>query len=186
MTRGIGAAPQAALDSQSLAPIVLVELAFGSGAVHLWSGIGDLAWSGRTWTGTGPLGRVSRVEETTELRATGITLELAGQDPALTQIVNSESWQGREVKLYFGVLDEAKALVGEPFQIFRGVMDHLRMVEGKEATIQLRCESRGAIDLDRTRARRYTAEDQRSEYPGDKGCDQVAELQEKQIIWNLA
>ena len=34
-----------------------------------------------------------------------------------------------------------------------------------------------------TRVRRYTAEDQKIDYPNDKGLEFVAEMAEKEIVW---
>ena len=39
------------------------------------------------------------------------------------------------------------------------------------------------IDLDRSRARRFTSEDQKIDYPDDKGLEMVASLQDTVIIW---
>ena len=39
------------------------------------------------------------------------------------------------------------------------------------------------IDLERSRARRYTSEDQKIDYPDDKGLDFIADLQDKAVVW---
>jgi hypothetical protein len=184
MSRDIPASTDAVLGG-NLEPIGLVELHFGSGTVRLWTGIGELSWNGHIWTGTGTLGRIGLMEETVETRAAGIELELSGVPGEILAIANGEDWQGREARVYYGVLNEAMEFIGQPFQIRRGLMDNMTLEEGQMATISLSIESRD-IDLGRNRARRYTAEDQRGEYPGDKGCDAVALLQEKEITWNLS
>ena len=53
---------------------------------------------------------------------------------------------------------------------------------GATATINVSAESR-LIDLDRSRTRRFTSEDQKIDYPNDKGLEMVASLQDKQITW---
>jgi hypothetical protein len=50
------------------------------------------------------------------------------------------------------------------------------------ARISARYESR-LIDLDRSRQRRYTPEDQTLNVPGDLGFEYVAGLQDMQIFW---
>lgn len=181
MARDLDADTAAVVQEEVLAPIALVELEFDSETMFLWSGIGDLAWNGNTYTGTGTLGKISAVEETSEIRAVSVQLELSGVPAEVLEIANEESWQGRPVRIYFGVLD-GRAFVGEPVQIFGGLMDQMTLTEGSTASVTLSCESQ-QIDLERTRARRYTAEDQRAEYPGDKGCDAVAALQELDLHW---
>ena len=53
---------------------------------------------------------------------------------------------------------------------------------GQTCTISVSAESR-LIDLDRTRERRYTSEDQKIDFPNDKGLEFIADLQDKEIIW---
>jgi len=58
--------------------------------------------------------------------------------------------------------------------------------DGSEtATIQVTVENR-LIEFERTRVRRYTAEDQKIDYPNDKGLEFVAEMAEKEIVWGRA
>lgn len=182
MSRDIPPGTDEATRAAALSPIGMVELDFASGFVRMWTGIGDLVWDGPVFTGSGSLGKISTIEETVELRAVGIQLELSGIPPEVLSIANNESWHGRQVRVYFGVLDDRRAFVGEPLQIFSGLMDQMVLVEGSESKITLTCESQ-QIDLERTKARRYTAEDQRSEYPGDAGMDSVTSLQELEIVW---
>ena len=53
---------------------------------------------------------------------------------------------------------------------------------GDTANINVTAESR-LIDLDRTRERRYTSEDQKIDFPNDKGLEFIADLQDKEIVW---
>jgi hypothetical protein len=53
---------------------------------------------------------------------------------------------------------------------------------GDTANIGLTAESR-LIDLERSRERRYTSEDQKIDYPNDKGLEFIADLQDKEIVW---
>ncbi len=185
MARDISTDTDAALQGEKLTPIGLVQLAFGSGTVRFWTGFGDFEWNGFTWTGVGTLGRIGQMEETVESRAAAVELQLSGIPPDVLAIALAEDWQGREARIYYAVLDEQGVLVGEPFQIRRGLVDLMTLEEGAKAALTLLVESRD-IDLGRNKARRYTAEDQRGEYPGDKGCDAVALLQEREVIWNLS
>jgi hypothetical protein len=183
--RTIPAGTSDALLAPQLTPIGLVELQFGSGTVRLWTGFGDLPWNGFIWTGAGTLGRIGPMEETVESRASALELTLSSIPAEVLAIANAEDWQGREARIWYGVLDDARHFVGEPFQIRRGIMDLMTLSEGAEASITLAIESRD-IDLGRNKARRYTAEDQRAEYPGDRGCDAVALLQQWDGTWAVS
>lgn len=188
--RQIGSPVEAELEASQLTPIGLVELDFASGFLRLWNGIGNFSWNGVTWTGVGTLGQIGPMEETSELRAVGIQLTLSGipiqtfGSPTLsiTQIALAETWQNRPVVIYYGVLNSQGVLIGTPFQIFGGKMDQMSIMEGETATITLSCES-DLIDLERTRVRRYTPEDQRAEYSTDAGFDAVTTLQDAEVKW---
>jgi hypothetical protein len=59
----------------------------------------------------------------------------------------------------------------------------MRISDGAEtATISVSVENR-LIEFQRNRVRRYTAEDQKIDYPSDKGLEFVAEISEKEIVW---
>lgn len=171
--------------ASSLSPIGLVEMQFGSGTVRFWTGRGPLVVDGQTYTGTGTLGKISAIEETTELRPVSVELELSGIPAEVLTIANGEDWHGRDVVIRYGALQltgNRYTLVDDPFQIFKGKMDLMTLVDGTQSSITVSAESK-QIDLERSSPRRYTAEDQRAEFPEDAGCDAVASLQNREIVW---
>lgn len=164
-------------------PILLAWLDFVSGTKRLWSGIGDLSWDSQTWQGTGNLGRISTIEETMELRATGMAMQLSGVNSADLNEVIVEPIQGRKARVYLGFLDANAQLVADPVVLFDGRMDTVEIVDGGAvATITMMVESR-LRDLDRPRVRRYTDADQQTRFAGDKGLEYVPSLQEIAIPW---
>jgi len=67
--------------------------------------------------------------------------------------------------------------------MFSGRMDTMSIKDsGDTANISLTAESR-LIDLERSRERRYTSEDQKIDYPNDKGLEFIADLQNQEIVW---
>ena len=182
MAREMQDAVSAEVQAARLTPVGLVELEFGSGVVRLWSGVGTFQWGGQDWTGTGTLGSISRITETTDIKASSLDLQLSGIPSAILSILLAEDWQGRSGRVYYAVLDDTLQLIGQPVRIFKGLMDLVTVREGAEAAVSLRLESR-SVDMARVRARRWTAEDQRGEYPGDTGCDAVASIQEVNFVW---
>src|SRR4051812_39948040 len=117
--RDLNASTGDALAGRQLCPVLLVELEFGSGALRLWTGAGDLVWDERgTFTGSGGLLAVGEIEEAIDLRAPGVSLELSGVPQSLVQMASEEDWQGRAARIWQAVLDDAGAFVGEPFCVF--------------------------------------------------------------------
>lgn len=174
-------------EKQVVRPILMASFHFEESTDRAWSGVGQLIWDGHTWYGAGTLGKVSTVEETTELRATGASFQLSGIPADLIEKVSTYPVQGKKARLYLGFMDaDFKTLIMDPVLIFDGRMDTVEISDsGDTASVTLTAESR-LRDLERVRTRRYTDADQQSRFPGDKGFEYVPSLQDKQIIWGRA
>jgi hypothetical protein len=183
MTRGLGTDFDNALSADELQPFFAVEMNFSSGILRLWGGYGDLTIDGNTYTGSADFLQISTIDETSEIRATGISVGLSGIPTSLIAIALTEDYQGRDITLYFGTLDSAGAINDTPYVVFKGRMDLMTMQEYADyCNITITGESR-LIDLEIPRAYRYTSEDQKIDYPADKGLEFIADLQNKEIVW---
>lgn len=78
MTRSATTPVLDALAAQVVRPVLLFEGQFASGWLRLWTGVGDLIWSGQTWTGAGQLLAIGALAETSEIVASGTTVTLSG------------------------------------------------------------------------------------------------------------
>lgn len=183
MSRTISAAMQAALQGQDLRPVILFESEFPSGVLRLWSGLGDIVWSGRTWVGAGTLMGVAPVEETTDVVAAGTAVTLSGVPSDLVSLVLAEAQQGAPGRLWLGLMAANGALIADPVAWFVGRLDVPSIDDGAETcTVQVTYESR-LIDLNRAREWRYTDESQRALYPDDRGLEYVTAIQDRPIAW---
>lgn len=183
MARDVTASVLAEFGKTEVAPVLLAEIEFSGGFTRVWNGIGDLVFGGETYTGIGDLGKVTPVGETTEVRAEGLTFELSGIPSSLISLALGQAQRNKSAVLWLGFMDANGALIADPFKIFSGRVDAAEIEEGGEtATIRIAAESILA-DLQRSRERRYTHEDQKIDFPNDKGLEFVASLQDKQIIW---
>jgi hypothetical protein len=184
MARPLTAGVAAASGAPSARVALFAEFLFDGGPVRLWSGIGAIAWDGKTWTGAGTLGSVGLIEETSELRATGATFTLSGIPSELVAVALGEPYQGRRCALWLAFLDEAWAVIADPIQVFAGRMDTSEITDGgASAAIRINAENR-LIDLERAGdVPTYAPEDQKRLFPGDRGLDYVPSLQEKVIYW---
>ena len=57
-----------------------VKAEFDTSTIALWSGLDDLTIDGLDYTGAGSLMSISDVEESTELKSSGITIVISGMD----------------------------------------------------------------------------------------------------------
>lgn len=183
MSRDLEADLVTEIEAPVLSPVLLTEFLFDGGDVRFWNGYTDLTALGNIYTGSGNLISVSEYQETESLQAQGITFSLAGIPSNILSIALQEEYQGRESNLYIGALDTSGVLVSDPYRIFSGFMDVMEITEaGETCAIEVNSESKAVI-LNRKKDNRYTPEDQKSEYPGDKGLDFVPLNQDKEIIW---
>ncbi|MCK5641911.1 MAG: hypothetical protein KAJ19_14000 [Gammaproteobacteria bacterium] len=184
MTRSMTGALDTALDSDQLRDAILVHFAFDSGDVRVWSGIGDLVWDSNTYSGTGLLGSVSDIGESVGLNSVGMSFTLSGILTSSISIALGEFYQGRAVTVWRAFFDANDAIIADPLQIFSGRMDVMQIDDsGDMVTITVTAENR-LIDLRRpNEIRFYTDQDQRAEYPGDKGLEFVGAMREQIILW---
>lgn len=186
MSRNMSSGMQSAVEADLVRPIVLVTCAFDSGDLNLWNGIGTLTVSSVDYVGAGTLLDIGEIAESSELQANGITVTLSGITDPLLAKARDEDYQGRELTVKLGAMDAANAVITNPITVFSGFMDTMLINDSAEtATIQVTVENR-LIEFERTRIRRYTAEDQKIDYPTDKGLEFVAEMAEKEIVWGRA
>jgi hypothetical protein len=171
------------LASGSFRPALLVEANFANGPVRVWSGYGPLNWDSRTWLGVGSFGSVSSIEEGSNVEARGTTLSLSGIDPTLLDDVLGHYMPGLPVYVYLALFDDNGDVIPDPVIAWAGRMDAPTIsVDSQTATLEIACESY-LIDLKVAAIRRYCAEDQQLDYPGDRAFEFVPALQNRSIFW---
>tara|TARA_R110002074_G_scaffold280882_1_gene452196 strand:+ start:325 stop:954 length:630 start_codon:yes stop_codon:yes gene_type:complete len=168
-------------------PAYFVRMVFDSGespnVLNLWSGVGDLAYGGNTYTGVGDLLSISSIAETSDISASGINVAITGIKSSFLVIAKNHEYQGRPLSVSLGAFDDNGALIADPVIVFSGFMDTMTIAEsGSTSTIKISVENK-LISFERSKVRRYTAEDQKIDHPTDKGFEFVTAIVEKEIIW---
>lgn len=170
------------LQAEESEPALMVALYFDSGTIRMWTGVTDLSYGGNTWQGAGKILSVSFIDESKEISAKGITLGLNGIDSGVISDALTESYRGRKVEIFLAFLSSG-SIVADPYSVFVGYMDTMKISDsGDTCDIALTAESR-LVDLQRPRLRRYTGEDQKIDYPSDRGLDFVTSIQDVKIKW---
>lgn len=195
------------VTSRNVSPVLMAEMYFDSGTIGMWTGVGTLTWGDKTFFGGGNLIGVSPIEETQELQAKGLTATLNGISSTLIALALLEKIRGRPFRLYLGIVDSRQyvatedepgrvmiedgsgyvllenSLVDSPYRIFSGLMDYMEFTDnGKTADIRLYVENILIVGQ-RAKIGRYTNEDQRKRYSGDKGLEFINQLQDKEVVW---
>ena len=160
-----------------------VKAEFDTSTIRLWTGMDDLTIGGATYTGAGSLLDISDVEETQELKSSGLSITLSGMDATVLDYALTENYQNRPITLFLGYLSGSTNETVGTLTLFKGRMISMTVNDTPDgANISLDCENR-LVDLNRPSNFRYTKDSQEFLHSGDKGFDRVASLQDKEIIW---
>lgn len=186
MSRDISSQMEAVSTADVVRPLMFVEADFDladGGTLNFWSGYGQINHDGKLYVGAGNLLSIGAVTESTDLTAAGARVMLSGIVEPLISKARDADYQGRKLVIKLGAMDDQGDIIASPVEIFSGFMDVMTISDsGETASIAVSVENR-MIEFDRTRIRRFTAEDQKIEHPNDKGLEYVAEIQEKSIVW---
>lgn len=183
MSRTLDSALLTELLARSKRPALFAFFDFQAGAVRVWNGIGDKTWGGNTYTGLGSLSSVSPIQESTDLRANGVSFMLSGVNNALLATVLAENYHRRACKLWLGALNSSGALVSDPALIFSGFMSAPAVALGPEtSTLTIRAESR-LNSQNNADPRRFTHEDQHLDFPSDDAFQYLASSANRVLVW---
>lgn len=182
MPRNLNIENLQASEEQVVRPVMFVELGYDSGTSRIHNSIVTITWGGNEWLGVGTLGAIDTIEESTELKVSGLGMALSGLSNDVVGKVLDENYQGRPAKVYIGWLDENMQLLANPEQVFYGFIDTQSISVGQTAQVSITVENR-LVDWDRPRVLRFNNETQQARFFGDRGLEFVEQAAEKQIVW---
>lgn len=185
MTRFVSTTNQTAAEQPAVRMCVLVSLDFSSGFLRVHDGVGTLvdSFSSPTvsYLGVGQFGGIDgSVQDSLEVIARPIKLNLTGVDSSVITSAMTEDYQGREVVISLGFVSDG-ALIAAPEPVWEGRMDYMEIEIGESSgSIRLNCESRLRRE---PRIARYTREDQQVDYATDTFFDLVPYIQGFKSQW---
>ena len=183
MSRDLTAGFLSEVSNETITPALLIDLAFDGGTVRFWTGIGDLTWNSNTYTGSGDLLQITPITETDDTSSPGLQLRLSGLSSSLVSSVLSNVRLTETLIIRLALFNSSGAIISDPNVVWQGFTDVPEIMDnGTTLEIVINAESR-LIELNRVKERRYTSEDQKDLYSGDKGLDFVTAIQEKEISW---
>lgn len=186
MTRVADPALIAAALAPTVRPFLAAELMYPEGPVRLSSlphGVAVLV-DGETYHGSGAMGRITELEEGSENRSYGFSLDLSGIPGNWADYLKAQDVQGGLVTIRLGLCDEQYRVIGSEV-ITVGRMDTQDVQAGAETFVRVNCEGPN-VDWERSRVRRATDIDQRSRYPADRFFQYVAAMENAVIQWGRA
>lgn len=187
MTRAIDSATLAILESDSANAIYFIELLIDEGspevALRLHTGLGQITWGSRVWTGAGSLLGIKNVQETNKVNPTPFKAVLSGVNSDVTNVVFNTEYYRKPCLVYIGALSGG-ALAATPDIIFSGFIESIDMSIGGEDgdVVELTAESEFIL-FKRSRNVRYTDRQLQSEYPGDLGLEFLEFAAKANVVW---
>lgn len=183
MDRGLTPEMVAAIQERVVRPILLFDGTFNDGDVHLWTGLGQIEYGATTYDGAGDLIGVGPMEETNQVKATGITVTLSGVKSSAVAMALAQVRRYLPATISFALLGEDGLVIPDPWPMFRGLMNSCEMEDGAETAVLSIGYEHELIDLERPVNTRYTDVEQRRLFPGDTGLRHVISLQNKILRW---
>lgn len=187
MPRAITFETRQALAARVVRPAWLIEIEWPEPAqtINLWTGVGSLAWDGKTWIGFGLVGGLTGIGKTdVETQIQQVTFTLSGVNPADLGTIENVSIKGSEATVWMALLTPDRRVIPNPLQMAIIDLDTLtdRIQQDGTATIVLTGQT-GFWTLRQPLAKYWTTEEQQATYPDDTGFDLIPGLVNKQIAW---
>lgn len=178
------------LEGKRVRVAPLVKFDFVSGIIRLWNGVGRLdTQDGQSWQGIANMGDVGSLDQSYNGDAPSQTFRLSGVDADFANIArgNRDEYYRQPVTVYLQFFDEDWQTLDNPFAVTLREMQQLRaskqLTDGGEVyTVEITAETPFTIRR-RPPSSYYTDRDQQLRYPGDRGCEYVANIDGKSITF---
>jgi hypothetical protein len=167
----------AVVEGASVAPVILVRMAFPAGTLYLSDGPYPVSYGGNTYTNDGTLQAISSVHERTDSKVGSITVSLAATSTVRTAIAGAIQYA--EVGIAWGFLSSGSLLDAESLGTFFMSTAEYDITGGSVGVI---CEP-VAIRLLRANTVMASKADQNKRYSGDTGFDFTAAMDELELEW---
>jgi hypothetical protein len=162
------------ITGSAYSPAIAVDLLLPEPA-YLWSGTDQRTFDGKSYIGTGNLGKISAYQSDATLAANGLTLSISGIPVELLGIALNTNYQNCTAIIKLLVFNAQGNYQGSQV-IFVGMIDSATIARDAETcTISLGVENH-LITLDRPRITRYNNADQARIDPTDIGFEYVTKI----------
>ena len=181
MSREIGAPNVAEVTAEHLERVALVHMAFDD-PLFVHSGLGIITFDGDEYIGIGTLGTIADAKESEALGPAALTFTLSGVDMNLVAEALDAARYGDAITVYEGYVDDAGALVSDPWIIWAGKVDATGAVIGTDPSVSV-IGQHDISSLDEIDGSRWTNEDQQAKFSGDKFFEHIAAVPNLKLLW---
>lgn len=180
--RDIGTAALAALSSDSLGMVTLVEMELSSPLRLCTSGY-DITHDGDVYTGSGNLGSVSEITDT-QGEVKGLSFSMSGIPSGYIAIALAEDVRGKPCRVFTGIVSSDTGALLDVVQSWSGTLDRMGIIKSADGvcTISVTAEH-GGVTFGRPKPLRYTDADQQRITAGDTSMRFCVSQAQHQDIW---
>src|SRR5210317_817129 len=178
MARGLSTALKNELATQSIKPIILLEILFPT-PQRLTNHYKDITHNSNTYSASSHFLSITNKSENANLDVSNFTVNLSAVDSAYTSILLNNNVSNDEVTIDIGLLNSSDALI-DTYQFDKGYIESFRINTDK-ATIDLICTSHFS-DFSRIAGRKTNEGSQQRFFPNDRGFE-YAGLTVQNILW---
>jgi hypothetical protein len=168
----------------------LVELCFATQARRIWNGSYKITTSdGHDWFGLNKLLGIEGLEHDGDGQSSELRVTVSGADArflALAISADESEYMGRHIKIYNQFFEGDRTLLDEPQARAAGIIDGIgvtrspRDPNGTRRTITINAQNM-FYGRGQPPASYYTDSDQQLRFPGDRGLQYIAALQDTNI-----
>jgi hypothetical protein len=164
----------------------LVHLDFATNPQRLWLGHGLLSAGGHIWSGLGEAASISGIESAIGGTAPVVTFGLSGVAPDIiaASLESSDEAKGRDASIFLQFFDEASQTLDNPFAIWLGVMDIMRVQTQGPTSRRIELTAETLFTKRASAPWGYLSDrDQQRLFPGDRGLEEMASMANKTVEW---
>lgn len=154
-----------------------------NGTGYFCTGVGSRPWNGHTWTGSGSLGKITPIKNSSEIAIEDITFSMSGVDAAIVAGMN-DNVRNRNGSVWLACFSENDQVIADPILIVDAELDYqvATFQSDGTATVEIIAHA-GFYKLDSGVEEAWTPENQKLRYPTDTGLDMVPAMQKQDLQW---
>ncbi|TDT94925.1 hypothetical protein DFO45_2683 [Azorhizobium sp. AG788] len=166
---------------------VLIHFDFLSGPVRCWPGTGPIVSGGHTWTGLPfELVTINPGTPSVDGAAEAMSVTVSGVSPLFVSKALAEASDaiGRRLQMFMQFFDADWQPLDGPISLRRGKMTGFSGSDSGPKTRTLTVNAEGPFTArGRPPATYLSSTTQQARFPGDRGCEFLPGLQNKEVVW---
>ena len=170
----------AQLKTNSYWKVLLYEFHVVDDPLYIHNDVGNIVWEGRTYVGFGGLISDNGTADDGQLAPDNLTFTLNVWREDLVAAIGALTYRGRMCRKLEAVRDIATgAVIGEPYELYRGMMGAIYPTPGQQAISLASDDERILLNMPYNKSLEPPL--YKAKFPGDKFTDLVKQLKDEKI-----